>query len=293
MEIKGIDVSHHQGTIDWAKVKNAGVEFALLRVGYSAKTGKGGLVMDRQFVRNATECNKIGIPIGAYVYCYDDSPEASKLTAEAVVAAIKPYRISYPVVYDIEYENNAGMRDDVNDKTVISAMEAFEKAGYYGMVYASKDFFKNHMNLEALKNYDKWEAAYTQKDTPEVPNGLWQYSSSGSVPGIAGKVDMDIAYKDYKAIIANAGLNHLSAHSTPMPVSAPVHTANTEFKVRTNVPALRIRTGAGITFTAVGQLNGKVEVAISETKPGAGSDTGWGHLADGRGWIALDHCVRV
>ena len=280
MKINGIDVSHHQGVIDWEKViVNGTIKFAILRIGYSKKDGKGGLNLDRQFYRNIRECNRLGLPVGIYVYCYDDSPAASKITCDAICEILAPFKIEYPVIYDIEYENNAGLRNDVNDETIIAAMKSFETHGYYGMVYASRDFFLHHVSLKNLIAYDKWEAAYTQKDTPAVPNGLWQWTSRASVPGINGPVDGDIAYKDYPGLIRKAGLNHLAETKA--------------FEVKPTSPVLRIRSGAGTNYTPTGKYTGSNVQIITEVRAGEGSNSGWGKLQNGAGWIALDHCTRL
>lgn len=222
-KIYGIDVSHHQGIVDWDRVsewlksknnhQNSG--FAILRVGYSRRDGKGGLVTDGQILRNLSECSRLSIPIGVYVYCYDTSPEAARTTMAQALKTIEEYKLQYPVVYDVEYGTNDGKAyksesnyqynltsNKVNNTAIIkAAMETVENSGYYGMVYCSRNFFTSYTDLSALSAYDKWEAAYTEKDTDAVENGIWQYTSSGVVDGISGNVDLDVAYKDYPGII--------------------------------------------------------------------------------------------
>lgn len=206
MKLKGIDVSHHQGTINWEEVKSSGIEFAIIRVGYSNRNGKGGLNFDKRYAYNIRECNRLGIPIGVYIYCYDRTPYAATITTKAFIKAIKGYKIEYPVIYDIEYDNK-DLSKTVNTAIVNAAMKVIEDAGYYGMVYASKDFFINHLNMADLAQTDKWEAAYSSTDNGPVVNGMWQYTSKGTVPGIVGNVDLDYSYKDYPSIIKKAGLN--------------------------------------------------------------------------------------
>ena len=206
MKLKGIDVSHHQGKIDWEKVKASGIDFAIVRVGYSNRNGNGGLNFDKRYVYNLQQCNKLGIPVGVYIYCYDRSAAAASITAKAFAKAIKKFKIEYPVVYDIEYDNK-DLSKSVNTAICKAAMKEIEDAGYYGMIYASRDFFMNHLYMSELTGSDKWEAAYRSTDDGAVENGIWQYSSKGTVPGIQGDVDMDYSYKDYSTIIKNAGLN--------------------------------------------------------------------------------------
>ena len=218
MSIYGIDVSHHQGTIDWVTVAkelrrvNGGQSpgFAIIRAGYSARSGTGGLIVDNQAARNLAECNRLEIPCGVYVYCYDHSREAAFRTMKDCMALVAPYKLDYPVIYDIEYEAfNVAAGKELNTQMVVAAMSVVEQAGYYGMVYASRDFFQRYLSLSDLKAYDKWEAAYTGSDNAAVANGIWQYSSRNAL-GIAGfgaSLDCDIAYRDYPAIIKAAGLN--------------------------------------------------------------------------------------
>ena len=181
----GIDVSHHQGQIDWATVSselrrvNGGEKgFAIIRAGYSARSGTGGLIVDNMAVRNLKECNRLGIPCGVYVYCYDQSEEAAARTMRDCIALAKDYKLDYPVIYDVEYEPfNTSCGKSVNTAMIKAAMGEVERAGYYGMVYCSRDFFQRFTYLSELSGYDKWEAAYTATDTAAVENGIWQYSS--------------------------------------------------------------------------------------------------------------------
>ena len=194
MKIYGIDVSHHQGKIDWAKTAselrrvNGGTSpgFAILRIGYSARHGKGGLYMDGQFLENLAACEKYGVPVGVYFYCYDTSPAAAKITAQQVAKMLSGHKFAYPIYYDVEYENyhlNCGKAQ--NTAIIKSALETLEQAGYYAAVYCSRNFFLTYTNLSDLTGFDKWEAAYTSVDTDAVQNGLWQFSSKNAL-GIAG-----------------------------------------------------------------------------------------------------------
>lgn len=218
MNVYGIDVSHHQGTIDWKTVaselkrvnnnKNPG--FAILRVGYSTRTGKGGLVTDGQILSNIAGCEKYGVPMGIYFYSYDQSANAAKITAQQVAKMLEGHKFDYPIYYDVEYEPfNKTCGKATNTAIIKAALDTLEDSGYYAAVYCSKDFFLNYTNLSELKDYDKWEAAYSKSDTTAVSNGLWQYSSSNAL-GIAGfgkNLDCDVCYRDYPSIMRKAGLN--------------------------------------------------------------------------------------
>lgn len=108
-----------------------------------------------------------------------------------------------------KYNNKANAAN--NTAIVAAALKTIEAAGYYGQIYCSRDFYLNYLERAKLAAYDVWEAAYTSKDTAAVVNGIWQYTSKGSIPGITGNVDLNVAYKDYPAIIKAAGLNGFTA----------------------------------------------------------------------------------
>ena len=234
MKIYGIDVSHHQGTINWEKTAselrrvNGGNSpgFAILRVGYSARHGKGGLYTDGQFLNNVAGCEKHGVPMGVYWYCYDTTAEAARITARQVIKMLTGHKFDYPIYFDVEYGTHDGTASGykynstanrANNTAIIqAALEELEKAGYYAAVYCSRDFFLNYTNLGQLAAFDKWEAAYTSGDTSAVQNGLWQYSSANplGIAGFGNSLDCDVAYKDYPAIMRQNGLNGYERQET-------------------------------------------------------------------------------
>ena len=204
---KGIDVSKWQGAIDWEAVKADGVEFAMLRAGY----GQGNI--DEQFYRNADECTRLGIPFGVYWFSYAYTEAMARREAEHCLEVIKPYKLSYPVAWDYEYDSMdyATERGIKITKTLVSAMaRAFlnkvEEAGYYGALYANPNYLAQYFDADLPKRYDiwlaKWPYTVPGPDTlkPEQCGGIWQYTSSGSVDGINGRVDMNYAYYDYPAL---------------------------------------------------------------------------------------------
>lgn len=241
MKIYGIDVSHHQGAINWQRTAselrrvNGGSNpgFALLRVGYSARHGKGGLYMDGQFLTNLAACEKHGVPVGVYFYCYDTSPAAARITAQQVVKMLSGHKFAYPIYYDVEYEKyhlNCGKAQ--NTAIIKAALEALEAGGYYAAVYCSRDFFINHTDLSGLANFDKWEAAYTATDTAAVQNGLWQYSSKNAlkIAGFGNSLDCDVCYKDYPAIMRQAGLNGYAKQAANTNTQTPAAPAASRYQ---------------------------------------------------------------
>lgn len=205
MEIKGIDVSKYQGVVDWAKVKASGVQFAILRAGY----GRAIKQIDPFFAINYKGCKAAGMPVGAYWYSYATDVEAAKKEVQTCLEAIQGKQFEYPIWFDQEYEPGIKALTDQQRTDIVKAFcDALEAAGYYTGIYCSRDWLRNYLIADQLKAYDVWVAAYgnTAGSVP-LPYGMWQYSSTGSVPGISGNVDMDITYKDYPGIIQKAKLN--------------------------------------------------------------------------------------
>lgn len=221
MSIKGLDVSRFQGEVDWERVKAAGYQFAMLRAGY------GDDSVDGQFRRNASECNRLGIPIGAYWFCYAASPENAAQEADSCIRTVSGYRLDYPVCYDIEqasadYVEKQGVSftPALAQSLVKSFCDRIEAQGYFAMFYSNRSFYDTYLGAALAGRYAFWYARYT--DTFDGTDcGIWQYTSTGSVPGISGNVDLDLAYVDYPSVIRRAGLNHLDGTAPVPPSPAP------------------------------------------------------------------------
>ena len=208
MKRLGIDVSYCQTRVDWNKVKASGVQFAIVRVGYCYDNGS--LHIDKMFKSHMEGATRAGIPVGVYLYSYAASISAAKRAAREVLQAVKPYKLTYPIAFDIEYEDIYTKGTKANNTNISAAfLQEIEKGGYYAMLYCSKDFLDSHLLPERLTAYDKWIAQYASKCTSAHKHGIWQYSGNGRVPGIPVQVDLNYAYKDYPGIIRRAGLNRL------------------------------------------------------------------------------------
>ena len=203
--MKLIDVSKWQGnSIDWAKVKAAGIEGAMLRAGY----GKHASQKDPTFERNYAECKRLGIAVGAYWYSYAASTAEAQQEALAFLQVIAGKQFELPVAYDMEYEPCIlALTNAQRTQAVRVFLETIERAGYYGMLYASTDFVKNKLDYKNLSRFDVWAAQYGSKCTCPMPYGIWQYTSTGKVDGVRGNVDLNECYKEYPAIMKAAGLN--------------------------------------------------------------------------------------
>ena len=206
--VKGIDVSKWQGEIDWAKVKADGVKFAMIRLGYGSADGNA-CGLDSYFERNVQNALKAGIDIGCYFYSYATSVEAAKKEAEYVVGVLQKYQgvFTYPVVFDLEDKTQQNLGKTVLTDMVIAFGDAIEKAGFYFSLYSNLNWLKNYLEDSRLKRFDHWLAQWASAPTYDGDFGIWQSSSTGSVAGISGNVDTDIAYKDYPKIIRDAKLN--------------------------------------------------------------------------------------
>lgn len=193
MAKKGIDVSYHQGTIDWKKVKNAGIEFAILRIGY----GMYDYQKDKQFENNYKNARANGIPVGVYHYSYATSVEEAKKEANLVVKWLNGRDLEYPVYFDIEDNSQAKLGKSTLNAMCRAFCEIIEKAGYWAGIYSNKNWATNIISgAELGKDYTYWIAQYNDKCTYNGPYAIWQYSSSGKVNGISGNVDMNYQYAE-------------------------------------------------------------------------------------------------
>lgn len=251
MSIKGLDVSEFQGEVDWERVKAAGYKFAMLRAGYGYNT------IDKQFRRNASECNRIGLPVGVYWFCYAFSPEKAVQEADGCIDIISEYRLDYPVCYDIEQasadyieKQGVSFTPALAKNVVKSFCDRIEAKGYYAMFYTNRNFLDTYLGTELSKRYAYWYARYADR-FDGTACGIWQYTSTGSVPGITGNVDLDLGYTDYPSVIKKAGLNHLSA-SSPSPSPVPEYIT---YVIQPGDTLSGIARRYGTTVTALTQLN--------------------------------------
>ena len=201
MSKKGIDVSEFQGKIDWEKVKNDGIEFAILRCGYGMDFSNQD---DVEYERNANECERLGIPYGVYLMSYANTVEKARSEAKHVLRLIEGRKISLGVWHDIEDNGTSGA---INKETLTNIINTFcntiKNAGYKVGVYASLNWLENKIEKTIKDNYDIWVAQYYSKCEYEGKYIMWQHTSSGKVNGISTNVDMNILYEDLPVINNN------------------------------------------------------------------------------------------
>lgn len=220
--MKGIDVSHHQGAINWTAVKKSGIEFAILKAGGS----DGGFYKDSKFDANYAGAKEVGIPVGAYYYVGKNctSRDAGIADAKRFIDILRGKQFEFPVYIDLEstpVSAKAGATEAVN-----AFCETMENAGYYVGIYASDiSGFKDRLNIDKLSKWCKWVARYGSEPKYVEQYGIWQKSETGRVGGISGNVDMDVCYVDYSVPIKAAGKNGYQkpAEAAAQPVVHPVH----------------------------------------------------------------------
>ena len=199
--VLGIDVSSHQEQIDWAQVRSAGVEFAILRIGYRG-TDLGGIYEDEWFLRNYEGAKNAGLRVGAYFFSQAITPQEAREEAAFALALLEGRPLDMPLVYDWEDTGPdsrvAGMDPDTLTHCTLAFCQAVEAAGQTPMVYFNRDQSRYLLHLEALTDYPFWLAMYSDEMTYPHWVDMWQYSCTGSVPGIEGDVDINLYFPDLK-----------------------------------------------------------------------------------------------
>ncbi len=236
----GIDVSKHQGAIDWAKVKTAGIDFAIIRMGYRGYAN-GNLATDMRFKENVQGAIDAGLKVGVYFFTEAISVDEAVAEAQYVLNAIAPYNITMPVA--IDWESNAaasdggrkitaGLTKEQNTLICTAFCDVVKSAGYTPMVYANKSDFTNRLDGEALsKKYELWLARYNKIAEFPYTYSIWQYSAGsstnkGSVDGISGNVDLNFWYTT--GTIDNPSFSHSSTNSAIVTTPTPVPTQKPE-----------------------------------------------------------------
>ena len=197
----GIDVSVHQGSIDWTKVKT---DFAILRAGY----GRVITQKDAQFENNYAGAKKAGIPVGVYWYSYAMTPEEARTEADVCLSVLAGKQFEYPIYFDIEEEKQLKLGKEKVSAIILAFLEKVEAAGYWVGLYMSASPLSDLVTASIRNRFAVWVANVgVQKPSYSGAYGMWQYSWNGRIAGISGDVDLDYAYADYPAMIKEKGLN--------------------------------------------------------------------------------------
>ncbi|MCF0141324.1 MAG: hypothetical protein HUJ78_04820, partial [Mogibacterium sp.] len=198
---RGIDVSSWQKVIDWDAVKASGkVDFAIIRI-YASLDEKNNYKIkeDTYYQRNVSECERLGIPYGVYVYSFARDTTEAKIEAEKALELLNGHNPTYPVYIDMEdkewiLEPNGYNPNKISD-IAVAFCETVREGGYQAGIYANLTWFNNYLTSSRLDVYEKWVAQYYKVCEYSKPYSVWQHSSSGSIPGISGSVDMNFDYK--------------------------------------------------------------------------------------------------
>ena len=214
---KGIDISTFQGKLseqDWRNIKNSGIDFAIIRIGYTGYGTAKSKQKDDQFENNYAQCKKIGMPVGVYWYSCAVTEEEAIEEAKLTLKYLEGKQLEYPVYIDTEDNHNTKKYSKESQysigknrltKVINAYCKYIEERKYYVGIYASLSWFNNQLILDDLKAYDKWVAQWADRSSYKGNYGMWQYTSNGNV--IGKRMDLNEAYYDFEKIIKERGLN--------------------------------------------------------------------------------------
>ena len=219
-----MDASRWQGRIDWNKVKASGLVSGVMLKAVSTNRKlskrKDGLYIDPTFERNYAECKRVGLPVGVYYYTYATDKDMADAELALLKTALTGKTFELPISVDVEDNKIKKLSTQALTGLAAYALATVEQWGFYALLYVGLNFAQTelYMGGAALKPYDVWLARYPSDKSKTKPEdkpktdfafGMWQYTSTASVPGVSGNVDLSHAYKDYAAIIAKKGLDRL------------------------------------------------------------------------------------
>ena len=203
---KGIDVSYYNGTIDWKRVKQSEVEYAIIRCGYGTNDKNQD---DKKWEENVKGCIDNNIPYGVYLYSYADTVEKASSEADHAIRLLQGKKLKYPVYYDLEEDK---LRDKISKQTIADIAQTFcdklSAKGYTVGIYANKDWFTNYLTDSRFNNWTKWVAQYNTVCNYKGKYDMWQCSSTGRVPGISGNVDLNYSYSPFENSYGGGNTNN-------------------------------------------------------------------------------------
>ena len=208
MEMKAIDVSHHNGIVEFEKVKAAGIVGVFIRTGYGKFAQPQ---IDKKFSDNYSKAKAAGLNVGAYHYSYAHTPAEAEKEAEAMIKIIGNRKFELPLFYDIEEKSQAQLSKKTCSDMVRAFCNKLESAGYWAGVYSYDAFFGTNLEEGIVQRYSTW-VARVENIKPKICKryDIWQYSWKGKVDGVSGDVDMNVIYKDFPTVILRKGLNGYS-----------------------------------------------------------------------------------
>lgn len=250
MEMKGIDVSKWNGTINWEEAKKDGVEFAIIREGWGKKSPNQ---IDKKFKENYENAKAAGIHVGVYHYSYADSVEDAVKEAQFCLENIQGLDLDFPIVFDIEDKEQLKLNNRQRTDIIKAFCDEIEKAGYYAMFYCNLNWLNNYLYRdELLSKYDLWLAQW-DIGSPAVKCGIWQKSDCGHINGINGNVDIDIAYKDYPTIIREMNCGNYKNNKTEQLM--PTQQATSTYIVKKGDTLSGIAKKFGVSVQTIADIN--------------------------------------
>lgn len=193
----GVDVSAHQGAIDWERVKNDGYDFAFIRIGFRGYGEAGTLNLDKEFQNNIKNAQAAGLDVGVYFFAQAVNEEEAREEADFVLKNLAGHKLQLPVVYDPEYilddeARTDGIPGEQFTKNTKVFCERVKEDGYEAMIYSNMLWEAYELDLQALSDYPVWYADYEEKPQTPYHFVFWQYTNEGAVDGISGNVDLNI-----------------------------------------------------------------------------------------------------
>lgn len=221
----GVDISYHQESIDWETLKSSPCEFLMIRCGYRGYT-EGGLVEDEKFREYADAATEAGIPFGVYFFTQAITEEEAIAEADFAMSLVQDYDLSYPLAIDTEYisddnarTNLAELTNEERTKLVTIFCDRVKEFGYYPLIYASENWLRRYLDASMIQEYEIWAPQYLDKNDFMYDFTIWQYAEDGAMPGIPGKVDLNISMVDYAAFVPKMREAYLSEQGEIIEVS--------------------------------------------------------------------------
>ena len=216
---KGVDVSKWQGDINWEKVKNTDVDFAIIRCGYGDNLTSYD---DKKWKRNADECTRLGIPFGTYIYSYATSVEEARSEAEHVLRLVKGYNLDYPIYFDMEDDSTVGIGKEKLTEIAKTFCDIITDNGYEVGVYANKYWWTTYLTDPVFEQWDKWVAQYNSVCNYDGAYSLWQCASDGKVDGINGNADINFEFAGWRADTIKTNMESPQPMNKSIKVSADI-----------------------------------------------------------------------
>lgn len=276
--IYGIDLSKHNGTVDFAKVKAAGVKFVILRCGYASLSDRTKLYKDEKFETYYAGAKAAGLGVGSYFYSRCNSETTALAEAKFIYSLIKDKQLDYPFWLDVEdLKTFKSVSKETMTSAIITCLSYLEKKSIYCGIYTGKYLLRDYMVESKLKPYDKWIAQWGKKCTYGGSFGMWQFGGESNalksvkVPGVSStSCDQNYAYIDYPSVIKKAGLNGYN-------------TTGTASKTGTTTANLNVRSGRGTNYKVLTTIKKGTSLEITSIKDN------WGYVAKYKGYVCMDY----